>query len=71
MKNLIIALALTLSLVSGISTVNAAELTNNSATKTQANGAKIYIKIYEDGAIWVYVYEEDGTYVTKYIETQN
>ena len=67
MKKLTFALVLTLSIFSGFTTVNtfAAANTVNSA---QANGARIYIKVYEDGAIWVYVYEQDGTFVSKSIE---
>ncbi len=66
MKNLILTLALTLSLICGFSSTYAA--VNNDPTVIENTDNRIYIKVYEDGAIWVYVYEEDGTFVTKYIE---
>ena len=70
MKKLILTIAITLSLVSGFSFVSAAELSNSSSTSTTSTG-RYSIKVYENGAIWVYVYEEDGTYVTKYEEIIN
>ncbi|MEO8512808.1 MAG: hypothetical protein ABI543_04570 [Ignavibacteria bacterium] len=71
MKTLILTIAITLSLVSGFSTVSAADLSSSSATSTTTNENRILIKVYEDGAIWVYVYEQDGTFVSKYVETLN
>ncbi len=70
MKKLILTIAITLSLVSGFSFVSAAELSNSSSTSTTSTGT-YSIKVYEDGAIWVYVYESDGTFVTKYVEVLN
>jgi hypothetical protein len=67
MKNLILTLALTLSLTIGFSNTFASVNDNNPA-QTESSSNRIYIKVYEDGAIWVYVYEEDGTFVNKYIE---
>ncbi len=66
MKKLLLTLALTLSLVCGFSTTFAA--INNDPTVIENTNNRIYIKVYEDGAIWVYVYEEDGTFVGKFIE---
>ncbi len=67
MKKTLLTIAITLSLLTGFTTVNtfAAANTVNTAETT---GSRIYIKVYEDGAIWVYVYETDGTYVGKFIE---
>ncbi|KXK46754.1 MAG: hypothetical protein UZ05_CHB002002309 [Chlorobi bacterium OLB5] len=69
MKKILLTLALTLSLVSAAA-INtfAAEL--KSAKTEQNTDSRIYIKVYEDGAIWVYVYEQDGTFVTKYIDNE-
>lgn len=69
MKKIFLTIALTLSLISAAA-VNtfAAEL--KSAVTEQNTGSRIYIKVFEDGAIWVYVYEEDGTFVAKYIESE-
>ena len=67
MKKTLLTIAITLSLLTGFSTVNTFAASSN-VTTAESNGARIYIKVYEDGAIWVYVYEEDGTYVAKYIE---
>ncbi|MBE2219858.1 MAG: hypothetical protein IAE90_16735 [Ignavibacteria bacterium] len=64
MKNLLLALVITLSFATGISTVYSK---NTAATEQTANGYT-YIKVVQDGAIWVYVYTEDGTFVTKWIE---
>ena len=68
MKKLIIAIALTLGLTAGFSSVSAAELNNSSAT-SQTAGNKVYITVYENGAIWVYVYE-DGTFIGRYTEEE-
>ncbi len=67
MKKTLLTIAITLSLLTGFSTVNTFAASSK-VTTAESNGARIYIKVYEDGAIWVYVYEEDGTYVSKYIE---
>ena len=67
MKKLTFALVLTLSIFSGFTSVNTFAAANT-VNQVQANEAKIYIKVYEDGAIWVYVYEQDGTFVSKSIE---
>jgi len=65
MKNLLLALVITLSLTTGISTVYS---NNTTATEQSASGYS-YVKVVQDGAIWVYVYTEDGTFVTKWMET--
>lgn len=70
MKKLILTIAITLSLVSGFSFASAAELSSSSATTVSSIG-RYSIKVYEDGAIWVYVYESDGTFVNKYEEQTN
>lgn len=67
MKKTLLTIALTLSLLNGFTAVNTFAASNTVNT-AESNGARIYIKVYEDGAIWVYVYEEDGTYVGKFIE---
>ncbi|HAX49749.1 MAG TPA: hypothetical protein PK605_14940 [Ignavibacteria bacterium] len=67
MKKTLLTLALTLSLVTGFTTVSTFAAVNTANT-TQNNGSRVFIKVYEDGAIWVYVYTEDGTFVTKYVE---
>ena len=66
MKNLILALVITLSFATGISTVYSK---NTAATEQTASGYT-YVRVVEDGAIWVYVYTEDGTFVAKWIETE-
>lgn len=68
MKKTLLTLALTLSLLTGFSAVNTFASETNAAITEYSNGSRIYVKVYEDGAIWVYVYEEDGTFVTKYVE---
>ena len=65
MKNLLLALVITLSLTTGISTVYS---NNTTATEQSASGYS-YVKVAQDGAIWVYVYTEDGTFITKWMET--
>jgi len=69
MKKTLLTIALTLSLLTGFTTVNTFAAANT-VNSSETSGALIYIKVYEDGAIWVYVYEEDGTYVTKYIDNE-
>lgn len=68
MKKVIITIAITLSFLTGFATVNAAE--NNISNTTVSSNAdnRVYVKVFEDGAIWVYVYEQDGSFVAKYIE---
>ena len=68
MKNLILAITLTLGLTAGFSSITAAELSSSSAT-TQTAGNRVYITVYENGAIWVYVYE-DGTFIGRYAEEE-
>ncbi len=65
MKNLLLAIVITLSLSTGISTV----YSNNTAATEQTASGYTYVKVVQDGAIWVYVYTEDGTFVTKWIES--
>lgn len=67
-KKIILTIAIILSLTTGICLVTAAELNSTSSTSTSST-SRYSIKVYENGAIWVYVYEEDGTFVYKYIES--
>lgn len=67
MKKTLFALIITLSFLTGFTASNTFAASNNVNT-VENNNSRIYIRVYEDGAIWVYVYEEDGTYVAKYIE---
>lgn len=69
MKKIFLTLAITLSLVSGFNTLKA-DGNPNQLTSSQQGSSKIYIKVFEDGAIWVYVYEQDGTFIGKFIENQ-
>lgn len=69
MKKTLLTIALSLSLLTGFTTLNTFAGANTVNT-SETSGALIYIKVYEYGAIWVYVYEEDGTYVTKYIDNE-
>lgn len=66
MKKLLLTLSLTLSLICGFTNTYSAVTVDPTAIENIEN--RIYIKVYEDGAIWIYVYEEDGTFVEKYIE---
>jgi len=70
MKKILLTIAITLSFLTGFTSVNtfAAVNTVNTVNTAETNAARICIKVYEDGAIWVYVYEEDGTYIGKYID---
>jgi hypothetical protein len=68
MKNLILALVFTIALTFGINTVNASDFTPNAANTENIAGVQIKVRVYEDGAIWVYVYAEDGSFVVKYQE---
>lgn len=73
MKNLIIAIAITLLSLTGFASLNAAELKAPASVVSiddYNDGTYILIKVYEDGAIWVYVYEQDGTFVAKVIDQQ-
>lgn len=64
MKNLLLALVITLSLTTGINTVYS---NDTEATHQTANSYK-YVRVAQDGAIWVYVYTEEGTFITKWVE---
>jgi hypothetical protein len=72
MKNLAIAIAVTLLSLTGFASTSAAELKTSivSTIDDYDDGNYILIKVYEDGAIWVYVYEQDGTFVSKIIDDQ-
>lgn len=72
MKNLIIAFAITFLSLTGFASTNAAELKTSiiSTIDDYNDGTYILIKVYEDGAIWVYVYEQDGTFVSRIIDQQ-
>lgn len=67
MKKILLTIAITLSLLTGFTSVNTFAASNTVNT-AETISARVYIKVYEDGAIWVYVYEQDGTYVGKFIE---
>lgn len=67
MKKTLLTIALTLSLLTGFTTVNTFAASNSVNTSENID-SRIYIKVYEDGAIWVYVYETDGTFITKFID---
>jgi hypothetical protein len=74
MKNLVIAIAVTLLSLTGFATINSAELkapVSIASVDDYNDGTYILFKVYEDGAIWVYVYEEDGTFVAKVIDLQD
>jgi len=64
MKNLLLAIVITLSFATGINTVYSK---NTAATEQTASGYT-YVRVVQDGAIWVYVYTEDGTFVAKWVE---
>ena len=68
MKNFTLALVLTLSLAFGFSSVKASDVTKpeTSITCEAATTTYIYVRVYENGAIWVYVYTEDGIFVSKH-----
>ena len=68
MKKTLLTIALTLSLLTGFSAVNTFASEINPTNTEFSNGSRIYVKVYEDGAIWVYVYDTDGTFITKYID---
>ena len=70
MKKLIAVSAIILSSFFGYNTVYTAE-TNLKNNENEANIETsvenyIYVKVYENGAIWVYVYTQDGIFVAKY-----
>jgi hypothetical protein len=68
MKKIFLTLAIALSLTLGFSSNTVFSSVQNQTT--EATTGYIYVKVYEDGAIWVYVYTEDGTFVSKMIEQQ-
>ncbi len=70
MKNLILALVFTVALTFGINSIKASEISSNSVNIENLAGTNYEIKVYEDGAIWVYVYSEDGVFISKHIENQ-
>jgi predicted DNA binding protein len=74
MKNLILTLVFAVALTFGVNSVNSSELSSKSLSSTEITDSNtngyIYVKVYEDGAIWVYVYSEDGAFITKYIDQQ-
>lgn len=67
MRNLVLSLVVAVSIIFGINTVNASEVNNNNVV-TESTNQQIKVRQYEDGAIWVYVYSEDGAFITKYVE---
>lgn len=67
MRHLTLALIVAVSMIFGFNSVKASDLPVNS-TETSHSAGYIMIKQYEDGAIWVYVYSEDGAFVAKYME---
>lgn len=73
MKTLIFALILSVSSILFTNTGISAEKYNQYSEISQESSSTNYIyrKVYEDGAIWVYVYTEDGIFVAKYVEQSN
>ena len=73
MKTLTFALIFAVSALFSVNTVFSANyLNNDTAIGQESNSSSyIYVRVYEDGAIWVYVYTEDGSFVGKYIEQSN
>lgn len=70
MKKVILTLSLTLSLGFGFNQLKADNL-NIDPVQTSFDGNRAgytYIKVFEDGAIWVYVYDEDGTFIGRFLE---
>jgi len=68
MKKLILSLILTLSLVFGFNSVNAAEVSNNKASSIKKLDGLIFIRVYEEGSFWIYIYTLDGIFLSKHIE---
>jgi hypothetical protein len=69
MKNFTLALIVSLSLAFGFTSVKASELTKPETNNKCEDAANyIYVRVYEAGAIWVYVYTEDGIFVAKYVD---
>jgi hypothetical protein len=69
MKNLIFAVLITLSFIFGFNTVNSQELAPKPATEITSNeDSYVYVRVYENGAWWIYIYTQDGIYVAKYID---
>jgi hypothetical protein len=69
MKNLTLALIVALSLAFGFSSAKASEIRKPETNITCETGENyIYIRVYENGAIWVYVYTEDGIFVGKHVD---
>ncbi|MBZ0203868.1 MAG: hypothetical protein K8I03_12690 [Ignavibacteria bacterium] len=71
MKTLVIAIALTISLGLGFNSLTAESSTQQVQISDDDHAGWTYIRVFEDGAIWVYVMDEDGIFVTKYLEQQN
>ncbi len=69
MKKIILTLAIALSLALGFTSNTAFSNVLNQDIQS-LNTNYIYVRVYENGAIWVYVYTEDGTFVTKIIDQQ-
>jgi hypothetical protein len=69
MKKIILTIAITLSLALGFnaSSINASTTTASATTETTNY---IYVNVVIDGAIWVFVYTEDGTFVAQYLAQQ-
>ncbi len=70
MKKIILTLTLTLSLGFGFNQLKADNL-NTDPVQTSIDwdhAGYTYVKVFEDGAIWVYVYDEDGTFIGKFLE---
>lgn len=73
MKNLLITIVAAFSIffVSQEALSSAISVNNNTLIENIQNDSRqIHIKVYEDGAIWVYVYSEDGAFISKFIEQQ-
>ncbi len=69
MKNFTLALIVSLSLAFGFTSVKASELPKPETNITCENSDNyIYIRVYEDGAFWIYIYTEDGIFVAKQVD---
>jgi hypothetical protein len=70
MNKIILSLVLTLSLVLGFSSIKASEVINRNPVTIETSNLDtyIYIRVYENGSFWIYVFTEDGIFVSKHID---
>jgi hypothetical protein len=69
MKKFFLILAVTLGLALGFSSGTTFSNEKPQGTETSVTNY-VYVLVYENGAIWVYIYTEDGIYVGKVIDQQ-